>query len=170
MRPAMRLPLNTRAGNVFMLVPPPCRCTFFTPCVARWPLKLCRRMTPAVPRPLLVPVTSTAATFSKTSTFSIWPTVIAFDRAAELADEPLRFAVGLGERLDAGFGPRLGPLAVELATWPRWLRLARRRGLSRKPNLNRFVAVALHGAQLQHVAGTGLDHGHRNRVPASSKI
>ena len=36
-RPAMRLPLNTRAGNVFMPVPPAWRCTFFTPWVARWP-------------------------------------------------------------------------------------------------------------------------------------
>ena len=37
-------------------------------------------------------------------------------------------------------------------------------GLVEKADLHRLVAVALRGAQLQHVAGPGFDHGHRDYV------
>ena len=42
--PGIRLPLTTRLGNALAPVPPSARWHFFTPCVARWPLKLCRLM------------------------------------------------------------------------------------------------------------------------------
>ena len=42
-----------------------------------------------------------------------------FDRDAEFADEPLRFAIGLGRGLKARFRAPLGTLAVELGNLTR---------------------------------------------------
>ena len=41
--------------------------------------------------------------------------------------------------------------------------------LVEEAELHRLVSVALHGAQLEHVARAGLDHGDRHRVAALVK-
>ena len=57
MRPDMRLPLKTRPGYERLPIEPPCRKYSCVPCDAGKPLKWWRFMTPAMPRPLLMPVT-----------------------------------------------------------------------------------------------------------------
>ena len=58
-RPAIRMPLNTRPGVEQPPMEPGDRCLRCTPWPAPRPSKPWRFMTPAVPLPLLVPVTST---------------------------------------------------------------------------------------------------------------
>ena len=145
-----------------MLVPPRWRCTFFTPCVARWPLKLCRRMTPEVPRPLLVPVTSTCLTFSNRSTFSNWPMAIPSMVPAEFADKALRLAIGFGLRLDARLRSGFAPLGIRTGDLAAGTAAGEPPGLVEIADLDRFVAVPLLRAQLQHVARAGLNDRHRN--------
>src|SRR4051794_39523509 len=66
-RPAIRVPLNTRAGVAHAPMEPGARCLRWVPCPAPSPLKLWRFIPPAVPLPLLVPTTSTFDPASKTS-------------------------------------------------------------------------------------------------------
>src|SRR5581483_10839160 len=58
-RPAIRVPLNTRAGVAQPPIEPGRRWTACAPWLAPWPRKPCRFIVPAVPLPLGVPVTST---------------------------------------------------------------------------------------------------------------
>src|SRR5262249_50590616 len=82
----------------------------------------------------------------------------AFDRAAKLADEPLRFAVGLGEQLDTSFRASLAALAVELGNVTTFTAAGQAARAIVEAQLHRLVTVALFGAQLQHVARAGFDH------------
>ena len=50
--PAMRTPLNTRAGVAHAPIAPGARCFLWLPCDAPWPEKLWRFMTPLKPWPL----------------------------------------------------------------------------------------------------------------------
>ena len=70
----------------------------------------------------------------------------------------------LAKRFDAGGGTLLGPLAVELGNMTTLAAAGQTAGLIEKAELHRFVAIALGRANLQHVAGAGLDHRHRHDV------
>ena len=59
MRPAIRVPLKTRAGVAQAPMEPGDRCFLWLPCEAPWPLKLCRFMPPAKPLPLETAMAST---------------------------------------------------------------------------------------------------------------
>src|SRR5581483_610883 len=74
-RPAIRTPLNTRPGVAQAPMEPGERCLRWVPCAAPRPRKPCRFMTPAVPLPLLRPVTSTYWPAAKVSAVSSWPRV-----------------------------------------------------------------------------------------------
>ena len=67
MRPAIAVPLNTRAGVAQAPMEPGARCIRWVPWLAPWPLKLWRFMTPAKPLPLLTAVTSTSSPASRMS-------------------------------------------------------------------------------------------------------
>ena len=56
------------------VIEPGLRCLRWVPWLAPRPLKPCRFITPAVPLPLLVPVTSITAPASNTSAVISWPT------------------------------------------------------------------------------------------------
>ena len=58
MRPAIGMPLKTRAGVAQAPIEPGARCTLWLPWLAPWPEKLCRSMTPGKPLPLEIPATS----------------------------------------------------------------------------------------------------------------
>src|SRR6185312_7537124 len=73
-RPAIRVPLNTRPGVAQPPIEPGRRCTACAPWLAPWPLKPWRFMVPAKPLPWLVPVTSTNAPSLKISAVNSWPT------------------------------------------------------------------------------------------------
>src|SRR5690554_4411853 len=75
MRPAIRVPLNTRPGVAQPPIAPGERCLRSTPCDARRPWKPCRFITPAKPLPLVRPVTSTYSPGEKVSTVTSWPSV-----------------------------------------------------------------------------------------------
>src|SRR6201992_2836903 len=74
-RPAIRTPLNTRPGVAQAPIEPGERCLRWVPCEADRPLKPCRFMTPAVPLPLDLPVTSTRWPAANSSAVSSWPSV-----------------------------------------------------------------------------------------------
>src|SRR5205807_2340876 len=73
-RPAMRVPLKTRAGVAQAPTDPGARCFLWFPWEAPWPLKLWRFMEPAKPLPLLTAVTSTSSPAARTPTPISWPT------------------------------------------------------------------------------------------------
>src|SRR6202000_1000715 len=75
MRPAIRTPLKTRPGGAQAPIEPGERCLRCVPCEAERPLKPCRFMTPAVPLPLDLPVTSTRWPFSNSVAVISWPSV-----------------------------------------------------------------------------------------------
>ena len=138
----MRRPLKTWCGSVLQPIEPGWRCTFLTPCEARWPWKLCRFITPAVPRPLLVPTTSTDFDFGEDVDLQFLADLNAIDGAAELANESLRFAVGLGGGLDPGRGAAALPLAIELGDVAASGAAGKTTGLIEKAQLNGLVAVS----------------------------
>src|SRR6202008_10495 len=74
-RPALPCPLNTRPGVAHAPMEPGERCLRWVPCAAPRPLKPCRFITPAVPLPLLLPVTSTCCPLANTSAVSSCPSV-----------------------------------------------------------------------------------------------
>src|SRR5690606_4634906 len=74
-RPAIRMPLNTRPGVAQPPIAPGLRCTLCAPCEAFRPAKPCRFMTPAKPLPLVLPVTSTSWPASNASAVISWPRV-----------------------------------------------------------------------------------------------
>src|SRR5258708_36265331 len=74
-RPAIRTPLKTRDGVAQAPIEPGERCLRCVPCEAERPLKPCRFMTPAVPLPLDLPVTSTRWPFSNSVAVISWPSV-----------------------------------------------------------------------------------------------
>ena len=123
-----------------------------------------------MPRPLVVPVTSTRLTSANWLDVELLADGDAFDGTAEFADEPLRLAAGLGSELDAGLGPRLGALAVELGNMTTFTAAGQAAGLVEKAELHRLVSVALFGAQLQHVAGPASITVTGTTLPLSSKI
>ena len=86
-------------------------------------------------------------------------------RTADFADESLRLATGLGEKLDAGGRTLLRALAVELGNMTTDTSTGQAARLIGKAQLNRLVAVSLDGADLQHVARAGLDDRHRDHLP-----
>src|SRR6516225_5221099 len=74
-RPAIRTPLNTRPGVAQAPMDPGERCLRWVPCAAPRPRKPCLFMTPAVPLPLLRPVTSTCCPLANTSAVTSCPSV-----------------------------------------------------------------------------------------------
>ena len=158
----MRWPLNTWCGSVLQPIEPAWRCTFFTPCEARWPWNLCRFMTPAVPRPLLVPTMSTAFTCREDIDFQFLADLAAVDGAAEFANEALRFAIGFGRWLDARRGAAFLAFAVELGDVAASGAAGKTAGFVEITKLDRFVAVARFGPHLQDVARPRLKNSHRD--------
>src|SRR5690606_1733229 len=74
-RPAIRVPLKTRAGVAHAPMAPGERCLRSTPWEPRSPWKPCRFITPAKPLPLVRPVTSTSWPGANRSTATSWPSV-----------------------------------------------------------------------------------------------
>ena len=72
-RPAIRMPLNTRPGVAQPPIEPGLRWLRCEPWEALTPWKPCRFMTPAKPLPLLVPVTSIFSPAANVSAPSSWP-------------------------------------------------------------------------------------------------
>ena len=141
--PAMPAPLSTRLGNALRPVPPACRCTFFTPCVARWPGKLCRTHDAGGAAAL-----GGGRDVDRLDVGEGFDLDLAADgqfagSTAELANESLRLAIGLGEQLDAGCRTLLGALAVELGDMTTLTATGQTAGLVEKAQLHRFVTVAL---------------------------
>jgi hypothetical protein len=110
-------PLGHVAGQLTLQpVEPPWRCTFFTPCVARWPLKLCRTITPGG-----------AATLGDAGHVDGLDAIEHGDveRVADLDDSPsrsnsrtnrLRLATGLGRRFGTALESRFERLLSSFAT------------------------------------------------------
>src|SRR5207237_6321901 len=73
--PAMRLPGNTRPGSCAMEIEPGELCESELPCEARLELKLCRRITPENPRPLVVPLMYTSCPTAKVSMLTATPSL-----------------------------------------------------------------------------------------------
>ena len=74
-RPAIFTPLNTRPGVAHPPIDPGERCLRWVPWEEPRPLKPCRFITPAVPLPLLRPVTSTRSPAPNVSAVTSWPSV-----------------------------------------------------------------------------------------------
>src|SRR5439155_6852722 len=74
-RPAIFMPWNTRPGVAHPPMDPGDRCLRWVPWEAPRPLKPYRFITPAVPLPLLRPVTSTRSPAPNVSAVSSWPSV-----------------------------------------------------------------------------------------------
>jgi hypothetical protein len=83
-------------------------------------------------------------------------------RAAEFANESLRFAIGFGKKFDARFGASLRTAAVEFGDMPTFAASGQTSGFIAEAKLNRFVVIAIGRADLQHAAWAGFDHCHRN--------
>jgi hypothetical protein len=90
-------------------------------------------------------------------------------RAAEFADEGLRFAACLGQRFDARLGALLRAFAVEFGNLTTTRAAGQTTRLVQETQLHGLVAVAFGGPQLQHVAGAGFNNRHRHRVAAFVK-
>src|SRR6185437_9293578 len=73
-RPAMRVPLNTRDGVAQAPMEPGTRWALWFPWEAPCPLKLCRFIPPAKPLPLLTAMASTFSPAVHRSAVSSWPT------------------------------------------------------------------------------------------------
>ena len=69
--PAIRVPLNTRAGVAQAPMEPGARWCLWLPWLAPWPLKLWRFIAPAKPLPLLTAVTSTLSPALSRSTVEL---------------------------------------------------------------------------------------------------
>ena len=74
MRPAIRVPLKTRAGVAQAPIEPGARWCLWLPWAPPWPLKLWRFMAPAKPLPLDTAVTSTCSPACRMSAVISWPT------------------------------------------------------------------------------------------------
>ncbi len=145
MRPAIRLPLNTRAGVAHW------------PDGARahgarggrrgwrvWPEKPWRFITPAKPLPLLTAVTSIALAVGEDVDLELLADLVAGDVVeAQLDEAHARLDAGLGELA----GDRLGELGGLLLA---------------EGDLQGAVAVALGGLDLHDPAGLDLQHGDRD--------
>ena len=90
-------------------------------------------------------------------------------RAAQLADEPLRFAIGLGPWLRAVGREPFGAFAVEPSDVAALAAAGKTTRLVAEADLHGFIAVAVGGADLQDAAWTGLDHGDRDHFPGFVK-
>ena len=88
---------------------------------------------------------------------------------AELANEPLGFGVRLLQRLNAGGGTLLLPLALQPGDVAALAAAGQATGLVQEPELHRFVTVAVGRLHLEDMARTRLDHGHRDYPPGGVK-
>jgi hypothetical protein len=93
----------------------------------------------------------------------------AIRRTANLTHKPLRFASSLGGNFNAGRGAAARSLAVQLGDMTTFAAASQAPGLVLKTELDRFVSVAIRGANLQHCAGADLEDGHRNRLSRLGK-
>ena len=114
-----------------------------TPCVARRPRKPCRLMTPANPRPLLVPVTSTRLISLNSSTVKVYLGHVGRS-GCRTSRTPLRFGVDLAGMASLGLGGVLALLVVET-------------------ELHGVIAVAILGPDQEHGARTAFQDGDRHR-------
>ena len=85
---------------------------------------------------------------------------------SQLADEPLRFAVGLGYRDHAPLSSTLSAATVEFCDLTPHALACKPAGLVTKSDLHRGVAIAVGGADAHHRAGPSLDdrHGHDGSI------
>ena len=149
MRPAMRVPLKTRAGVAQAPMDPGERCFLWLPWAAPWPLKLWRFMAPAKPLPLDTAMASTRSPGSMTSAVSCWPT-----------SKPLASSMRSSTRCRPGSTPAA-------AKWP-CSGLVRVRGPAHAPgDLQGGVALALGRLHLHHPHGRDLQHRHRDGAVAA---
>ena len=120
-------------------------------------------MAPEKPRPLLVPTQSTRPHPAKSIDTHLTTDLKIARRSANFANKPLGLAIGLGQQLDPGGRPLACTLAVELGNMTS---LARRPddGLIEKTQLNCLVAIAIDSADLQDIAGTGLQRPSPGRL------
>ena len=88
----------------------------------------------------------------------------AIDSTAELANETLRFAIGLWHGLDAGGGTAPLPFAVEFGDLTASGAAGKTAGLIEIAQLNGLVAVFLLCPQLKDAAGASLDHRCRDHL------
>ena len=86
-------------------------------------------------------------------------------RAADLANESLRFAIRLGGRVDNRFAPFPGAFAVKLGDMTTPATAGTMARDIPKTKLHRLVPIALTRTNLQNVAGARLDDSHRNDFP-----
>jgi len=89
----------------------------------------------------------------------------ALGRSAELANKPLRFAIGFGKRGDAGRGTAALPLAVEFGDVAALAAAGKSAFLVQESELHRFIAVAVLRLDLKDVTRTSLNDGHRDDLP-----
>lgn len=85
-----------------------------------------------------------------------------FGVATEFFDEPLRLAIGLGNRFDAGIGSLFGSFGIELGDMASLGSRGEFSSFVFKAELDGGVAVSLLCSNLQNVTGPGLDNGHWN--------
>src|SRR5262249_37314875 len=105
-RPAIRRPLNTRPGVARPPMEPGARCLRWVPCEAPRPRKPCRFITPAVPLPLVLPLTSTSSPASNVSAVTSWPRVY---WSASSVRSSTRYRRGGAPALAEWPATRLGP-------------------------------------------------------------
>ncbi len=96
------------------------------------------------------------------STFKILADLAAVDFSAELADEPLRFAIGLGHGLYARGGTAFLTFALEFGDVPASAAAGKTTRLIQIAQLNGLVTVPFLRFHLEDVAGARLNDGHRN--------
>ena len=79
--------------------------------------------------------------------------------AAQLANESLRLAAGLRRAGSTPAGAAFGSLAFEIGNMTTFTAAGQAARLIEKAELDRFVAIALLGADLEHVTRAGLHDG-----------
>ena len=118
MRPAIRVPLNTRPGVAQAPMEPGLRWLRWAPWEAPTPWKPCRFMTPAKPLPLLVPVTSISSPAAKVSTAELLADGVGRGvGGADLGEVAARGRPGLGEVAGLAGLVTLRPSISPKPTW-----------------------------------------------------
>jgi hypothetical protein len=85
--------------------------------------------------------------------------------SAEFADESLRLAIGFNDCGSPGGAATALTLAVEFGDVPALGAAGKATGLIEKTHLDCFVPIAFHSPELQDVARSRLNDGHRDGIP-----